>query len=532
MKKYREYMNGVRVSDTLHQRLLGLEASGKRSGAWKRYGTMAAALVLVCGLGAWGLGKSGGWDALAANFRPDATLAPEIADEPAPDIALVAPGDVTEPGEKTIGGYEVVSGSGENAIVSYYVLPYIDYGGLKPSAASSTQVAADWDIPQGAVRRDLTWDEIITLMGGEDAVNTHLDWGMYALTGWAAWYEDGSFWGAYINGLLPNYDGPTSEFEFAVTAGQLPPTCVIYSAAVPQDVRGLTVTAEGHDSVAGPEGGVDASTRRVSFMKDGYGYRFDITGSSRAQTEERVSRLVCHVADRGLGLYSVDGTADVCRPEDGTYVCTYCGHVFPIGTAHNHAFIGADATYTCDLCGNTFPVGTAHTRPYDPSMCAGYPVPEGGYTCPDCGQTIPAGDEHYHTQDEPPTLRVLCAERFVDSRSGNYQWSYPGEDGQTVGVTACGFHPLDSLLEHAGLTTAEGTVALNFSSLPDRVSVVCWPDSEWGNTSAVAQPAQASWNEQTQGYELTLKEGGWIYAVTAGWDDQGTAEYVFYLVKN
>ena len=438
MKKYKEYMDSVRASDTLHQRLVELETSGKRPVAWKKYGAMAAALALVVGLGAWGLGKSGGWDALAANFRPAA--APEIADEPVPDIAIVEPGDVEDSWKKTIGGYEVPSEDG--MMMTYYTLPYIDYG--ETGGSKVTQAASlDWDIPRGASRRDLTQNEMITLMGGVDAVNTHLDWGEYQLTGWAAWNEDGSFWGSYVYG----YQGPLDHFEFAVTAEQLPPTCIAYPESVTQEIRGLTVTADGHDSVATPSGGVDASTRRVSFMKDDYGYRFDITGTSHALTEERVSRLVCHVADRGLGLYSVDGTADVCQPEDGTYVCAYCGHVFPTGTAHSHAFIGADATYTCDFCGNTFPVGTAHTHPYDPNGAAdpAYDAPPvsvsdapAGYTCPDCGVTVPVGEKHYHTQDETHTCSICGEVLPIDVEHAHELCTLPVAPSDTPATYTCG----------------------------------------------------------------------------------------------
>ena len=522
MKKFKEYMDNVRASDTLHQRLLGLEASGKRPIPWKRYGTMAAALVLVCGLGAWGLGRSGGWGALAANFRFAATMVPEIADEPIPDIAMVEPGDVTEPGEKTIGGYEVLSGSGENAIAAYYILPYIDYGGLEPSAAS--QVAADWDIPRGATRRDLTQEEIVALMGGEDAVNTHLDWGEYQLTGWAAWYEDGSFWGAYIQGIVM-YGGWANQFEFAVTAGQLPPTCIVHPGSVTQEVRGLTVTADGYDSVV-----VDASTRRVSFMKDGYGYRFDINGTVRAQTEERVSRLVARIAGEGLGLYSVDGTADVCQPEDGTYVCTLCGHVFPTGTEHSHAFIGADATYTCDVCGNTFPVGTAHTHPYDPNGAADPSYDAPPVSVSDAPSADP-GDGVTTDMSAPPKLNVVCGDDSLTGGSGNYNWKVDLGNGLTSGTNACGLHPLD-FREAPSLTTAEGRAKLSFAGSPDRVRVVCWPDSEWGNTAAASQECSVARNSLTLDYEMALKQGGWIYEMTAEWDGYGTASYVFYITRN
>lgn len=490
MKKYKEYMDNVRASDTLHQRLLGLETSGTRPVAWKKYGAMAAALALVVGLG--GIGYAHYYNTVVnptgqAFLDRTMDFDPELAPAVQPDIALASPGDVTESGEKTIGGYEVVSGSGENAMVTYYVLPYIDYG--RTDGAKGASASLDWDIPQGAHKRDLSRDEIVALMGGEDAVNTHLGWGMYALTGWAAWYEDGSFWGAYINGLLPNYDGPTSQFEFAVTAGELPPTCIGYPSSVTQEIRGLTVTADGYDLVATPIGGVDESSRRVSFMKDNYGYRFDITGTGRALTEERVSRLVARIADKGLAL---------------TYTCDLCGNTFPFGTLHNDP----------DICG----LPLYDSGEDDPYVCTGYPVPD-------------PGDGGTPDMSAPPRLNVVCGDESLTGRSGNYHWNYPGEDGQTVGTIACGLHPLD-FREAPSLTTADRTVALNFFDLPDRVSVVCWPDSEWGNTSAASQPAQASWNEQTQGYELTLKEGGWIYAVTAGWDDQGTADYVFYLIKS
>lgn len=342
MKKYRRYMNGVKAPDPLRQRLQELKAPEKRPVPWARYGSMAAALVLMCGLGTWGLGR-GGWDALADHFPPAGT--PEAADVGEPDIALEGPGDVTEPGEKTLGGYDVTIGSGSEARVAHYILPYIEYGETEGS------VELDWDIPQGATRRDLTQDEIMALMGGEDALSTHLDWGEeYVLTGWGAWYEDGSFWGAYIDGIVPNYGAALNSFEFAVTAGQLPPTCYGYSGSVTQEIRGLTVTADKSDweNRFGEET-ASVHDRRVSFMKDDYGYRFEMSSGDPDMAEEMVSRLVCRIADVGLAL---------------TYDCPYCGHTFPFGAVHNDPAIGA----------------------------------EGGYTCPDCGVYIEPGMKHYHTQ--------------------------------------------------------------------------------------------------------------------------------------
>ena len=44
MKQYKEYMDKITVSDTLHQRLLELNAPEKRPVPWKRYAAAAAAL--------------------------------------------------------------------------------------------------------------------------------------------------------------------------------------------------------------------------------------------------------------------------------------------------------------------------------------------------------------------------------------------------------------------------------------------------------------------------------------------------------
>ena len=290
MKKYKEYMDSVKAPDTLHRRLRELKAPKKKPVSWARYGSMAAALVLVFGGAALGLhwnARTGGYFASLLRAESEAMHQP--------DIAIADPDNVTEPGKQTLGAYDVEEERGGVAVVCRYILPYIDYGETAGAEAAS-QIAADWDIPPGASKRELTRDEIVALMGGEDAVDTHLDWGGYELTGWAAWYEDG-FWGAYLYG----YQGPLDHFEFTVTAGKLPPACTAFPGSVVQEIRGLTVTADGYD-------GKDGCSRRVSFMKDDYGYRFDLTATDTEQAELLVSRLVCRMEDKGLALSAVGVT--------------------------------------------------------------------------------------------------------------------------------------------------------------------------------------------------------------------------------
>ena len=56
MRNYKKYMDGVEVSPELHERLSHLTPA-KGPAPWKKYGALAAALVLVVGAGALGLSR-------------------------------------------------------------------------------------------------------------------------------------------------------------------------------------------------------------------------------------------------------------------------------------------------------------------------------------------------------------------------------------------------------------------------------------------------------------------------------------------
>lgn len=562
MRQYKDYMDRVKVSDTLHQRLLGLEAAGKRPVPWKKYGAMAAALILVCALGAWAAGRLPGGGSYQLALVPG----PEPETDVKPDIAPEGPGGVAEPGEKALGSYDVA----RDGVTAHYILPYIEYG-----EAQGSGTALDWDVPPGSVKRDLTQEEIAALMGGEDVLSDHLAWGEeYALSGWAAWYGDGSFWGAYINGVLPNYGGAAREFEFAVTAGQTPPTCIAYPGSVEQDIGGVTVTADKSDwEVPWGSSAYEVHERRVSFLKGEYGFRFAFSSGDPELTEEMVSRLVRWVIDSGVAVdrlssdgavlahpWEADPSTGVGEPNwndsgetsydpgelaergcspgkavpeaDSFLTCRTCGGGIPDQTGH---YCKADGSggYMCGFCGEVFPEGKVHSH----EMCGDPPAPvESGETVcgypladdprwNDAGPAAPEGDG-----SRPPVLRVVCTEGCVDGKSGNYEWSRDLGGGETATAVACGLHPLDSQRDAPTLTTGDGTALLGFPECPDRVQAVCWPDSEWGNTAAASRGAGTAQNGQ--GYALTLEDGGWIYEIAAGWEGRGEARYVFYIIKD
>lgn len=262
MKRYCNYMDGIKVSPALRQRLAGL-AAPKRQPAWRRYAAAAAAVCLAVGLGAYGI--------LRANPGRQATAEIgqiESAITTAPSGQEFVPGRETE----TAGGYEVVDGE----VAGYFMLPKLAYGSVIDAADSIA-------VPDGVERRDLTAAEIAVVFGGEDVLVQHLDWGEYEVSGFAMEYPGGTLWLLCIYGSRG--ESGLEHFELTVSPGALPPACIVYPEEKINQVWGVEVAAAGSDSDL-------ASHRRVSFLANGYGCRFDIVGRSADEVENRTARFV------------------------------------------------------------------------------------------------------------------------------------------------------------------------------------------------------------------------------------------------
>ncbi len=291
VEQYTSYMNSVEASDDLHERLLGLAgqtAAKARRRAFAPRAALAACAVLLMGACVFAVMRTGRMERGAAS----SAQAQDVTSETAIDLA---PADESfEPGQKTLGGYELHETRAGVDVACYYVLPWIDYG------AANEAAAVDWALPEGVTRREMTAEEIAALLGGESVLTDHLDWGGYALSGNAWWNADGTLWGVGLYG----YAGPLDHFEFMQRAGELPPTCIVFEGSVEQTVWDVTVTADKYD-------GDGACGRRVSFLTGGYGYRFDLTATDADAAETRVSRLVRLIAVGGgthAEALSPDGT--------------------------------------------------------------------------------------------------------------------------------------------------------------------------------------------------------------------------------
>ena len=445
MRQYKSYMDHVKVSGDLHRRLAELEGPGKRPVPWVKYASLAAALALVCGLGVWGLGKvPGGPGQLAACFMP--TVAPELGGLDEPDIALEEPGDAAQPGMRTLGGYEVA----EDGAAAYYVLPYIEYGPPSGSVMNSSLARPDGEL------RDVGRDDVLALVGGEEALTAHLNWGECEFRGTVGFEADGtvcmmSLWG----------EGADTAFSLEVSPGRMPPTCyvVMGEERTITDVWGVEVSGVNRAGAYGDaERGVymDVS-RELQFIAKGVGCRLKVYGTQDQAVEELASRFVRWAVLEGLDLSAIspDGAKPVETGPDYSvgepnwddsgegWICPGCGAYTEAGVEHYHtqdgsprdrgenwcgtpgadteAYPSYNAVLACRTCGGEVPDGTGHHCKPDPAggcvcgicgeafpegkvhsheLCVLPPAPTPGiHTCEVCGQDIPTGMEHSHQEN-------------------------------------------------------------------------------------------------------------------------------------
>ena len=134
---------------------------------------------------------------------------------------------------------------------------------------------------------------------------------------------------------------------------------------------------------------------------------------------------------------------------------------------------------------------------------------------------------------EPPQLTVRGETGSVTAMVGTYSWSWQGKGllGTNGGVNACSDHPLSCQDSLPRLEEAGAEVTLTFAVPPEKiVEVRCWSDRCW-NDGSTAMAEEPEWD----GSCIRLMPGGYIYQVTATWNDvenaySGNCDYAFYAV--
>ncbi len=130
--------------------------------------------------------------------------------------------------------------------------------------------------------------------------------------------------------------------------------------------------------------------------------------------------------------------------------------------------------------------------------------------------------------EKPPLLTVISDEDAHDALLGTYSWWYENGDGTSADIEVDHAHPLDCEAWLPPLETTSPTAVLHFAEEPDRiVSIRCWSDDNWSDSTAESEDITV------MGNEIELKIGGYIYEVTAKWNNEngygGTAYYSFYV---
>lgn len=313
MKRYCDYMDGVTVSDTLHEKLTGLEAAPKKPQAWKRYGAMAAALALAVGLGAWGVSR-GNQHTVPAIGNAEAAQTPAIGNAEAigqPDIAILPGGEADQ--APTGGGYEVTDGQ----VAAYYMLPYLNY-------VEERGVSTDYALaPPSALCRDADAGDAALLVGGADNMAVHLAWGESLHWGGVAWFtEDGAPCAAALWA-----SGDSLEMYVELMDGGAVPDDCFYSedSYEATEFCGVTITALKNTGYAVVDGVELRESRKVSFVTaEGMGCKLTIYGADGERVEELCARFARWGIVEGFDLSALPAGdavryADKFPPDKGNY---------------------------------------------------------------------------------------------------------------------------------------------------------------------------------------------------------------------
>ena len=142
----------------------------------------------------------------------------------------------------------------------------------------------------------------------------------------------------------------------------------------------------------------------------------------------------------------------------------------------------------------------------------------------------------------PPALTLTYAEETHTALQGTSSWTYQtGEE--SFSVCADSVHPLQAKDRMPFFLTSEtDTVSLLWEIPPDAVFARCYESDAWGTYDAkstnipVMSLQICSDKEEEPQFHLALKEGNYIYEITAEWNASelwgGRSNYSFYTLNH
>lgn len=374
MNAYRSYMDRAAMSGQAHARLMDALETGekpRRGGArFAQWGAAAACLALAC---------FAGWSMLSG--QP-----PRTGGEVTPPsvVATATPSPTPPPAVR------------DEYVLSPEETLYTPTEAAQVNFEGGTELAADMIMPGGTFKMQLTRDEMIGLLGGENDAPWYLMWSEYDVGGEAIYDGEGRLWRVTLSG---REDG-VNTFYMVIRPGTLPEDCMVLNEE-PTEINGVPVQGiKGQYSITD---GAMGESRTLAFMAGEIGVRF--TASNRSA--ENAEYLASLVANCYAGLPNAETlfslslaelnpfrgeipewrseklTLDEARTEEGfgKYVPTWVPEGFAFESAHRELGQGRDwlrvfwAGYYTDIS-----VTINNEEFYDGSNGGGHTIPAADLT--------------------------------------------------------------------------------------------------------------------------------------------------------
>lgn len=265
MNRYHSYFDRVKVSNTLHQRLLsGAPAEKRRAPVLVRYGGLAACLALIC------LAGFGVWRWSAPNVGGDISVG---------DSLIPGEKDTDGPGE-TPPDHSITLKPGDP--VGEPLPPLLTFNDRTNDPEPAMCIA----LPKGHFTRPISEDGCREVLG----IVTLLSWVMepYTLTGEVICDGEGQVWQVTVRGVSAKDADKT--FTITLAPGKLPVDCVVYESGIENEIDGVSVHAD--NWVFDRDGdGKDEYVSRTAFMNGDVGVRVEVVDHADTQTLAEATTL-------------------------------------------------------------------------------------------------------------------------------------------------------------------------------------------------------------------------------------------------
>lgn len=310
---YDSYMDHITFDEGRHQRLMDALRSGGRAPAGRSgrviYGLIAVAACLALVFASVRL------------LTPGGTGDPML-DGPTPAPGQAAPGGTPTAGLPSAGLVGPTPAPDLKAADDPYVLSPADpFDGQAHSSPAILGVEFDSDaaqadariiFPDGWFEQRLTREDMIYLLGGEDAADVPwmLYWSGYDVTGKAIYDGQGQLWQIRLFGL--DRANEHNTFTLKLAPGQLPPDCCVDPRQTATELRGVQV----YGSVSGFygwDGDASYPIYRIALLNGGAGLCFEVY-----HTDEDTA---AHLATQAANVFTYENAIHLDR------LLTYAGEV-------------------------------------------------------------------------------------------------------------------------------------------------------------------------------------------------------------